>query len=113
MKSNLKGTFKKQWCTTMIRKRPEDKEKCSGFDTEKDTDLAGILVKPPVYAGTESECCSACATIPECQGFSYFKSFCYLKGNLQGTYPKRGCTVHMKSSARRLMENEVLPGLLV
>ncbi|CAK9008476.1 unnamed protein product [Durusdinium trenchii] len=112
MKADLKGTFSKPWCTTMVRKKPDDPKQCSGFASEKDKDLAGILVKPPVYAAEANECCSACTAIPECQGFSYFEDFCYLKGNLHGTYSKPGCTVHMKSSARRL-ESEFAPGILV
>lgn len=76
-------------------------------------DLAGILVKPPIFAVEQEECCIACNSVPECEGFSYYRDFCYLKGHLQGTYPKAGCKVQVKASARRLLGDEFSSGFWV
>ena len=111
LKTDLRGTFRKVSRTTFIRKQPVRPGQCSEFtERQANVDLAGILVKPPVYAAEQEDCCKACATVPECEGFSYFRDFCYLKGRLQGTYPKSGCAVQVKGS-RRL--GEVSPGLWV
>lgn len=102
MKTKLKGTYRKRGRTTFIR-GPTKASQCTGFqEPASNLDLAGVLVKPPVFAAEQNECCSACAAIPECEGFSYFEDFCYLKGKVQGTYAKNGCTVLLKGSVRRL-----------
>lgn len=102
MKTKLKGTYRKRGRTTFIR-GPTKASQCTGFqEPASNSDLAGVLVKPPVFAAEQNECCSACAAIPECEGFSYFEDFCYLKGKVQGTYAKNGCTVLLKGSVRRL-----------
>lgn len=114
LKANLQGTFPKASRTTFIRKQPVRPGQCSAFaETQANSDLAGILVKPPLFAVEQEDCCHACATVPECEGFSYYRNFCYLKGKLQGTYPKSGCKVQVKSSARRLLGDEHSPGLWV
>lgn len=114
LKANLQGTFPKASRTTFIRKQAVRPGQCSAFaKTQANSDLAGILVKPPLFAAEQEDCCHACATVPECEGFSYYRNFCYLKGKLQGTYPKRGCKVQVKSSARRLFGDENSPGLWV
>lgn len=114
LKANLQGTFRKASRTTFIRKQPVRPGQCSAFaKTQTNSDLAGILVKPPLFAAEQEDCCHACATVPQCEGFSYYRNFCYLKGKLQGTYPKSGCKVQVKSSARRLLGDEHSPGLWV
>lgn len=114
LKTQLQGTFLKAFRTTFIRRQPTEPGQCSSFaETQENKDLAGILVKPPVFAAEQEDCCTACASVPQCEGFSYYRGFCYLKGQLQGTYPKSGCTVNVKNSARRLLGDESSQSVLV
>eukprot|EP00434_Breviolum_minutum_P027971 symbB.v1.2.024748.t1/scaffold2367.1/size81165/1 len=114
LKTQLQGTFLKASRTTFIRRQPTEPGQCSSFaETQENKDLAGILVKPPVFAAEQEDCCTACASVPQCEGFSYYRGFCYLKGQLQGTYPKSGCTVNVKNSARRLLGDESSQSVLV
>lgn len=114
LKTQLQGTFLKASRTTFIRRQPTEPGQCASFaETQENKDLAGILVKPPVFAAEQEDCCTACASVPQCEGFSYYRGFCYLKGQLQGTYPKSGSTVNVKNSARRLLGDESSQSVLV
>lgn len=114
LKTQLKGTFLKAFRTTFIRRQPTEPGQCSSFaETQENKDLAGILLKPPVFAAEQEDCCTTCASVPQCEGFSYYRQFCYLKGQLQGTYPKSGCSVNLKNSARRLLGDESSQSVLV
>jgi len=62
---------------------------CEGYAALKnDTDVAGDLLK--AGGGNLSDCCTMCDATPGCVGWSWFQNVCYLKSNLQGTYPNPG-----------------------
>eukprot|EP00441_Pelagodinium_beii_P047771 CAMPEP_0197621884 /NCGR_PEP_ID=MMETSP1338-20131121/2316_1 /TAXON_ID=43686 ORGANISM="Pelagodinium beii, Strain RCC1491" /NCGR_SAMPLE_ID=MMETSP1338 /ASSEMBLY_ACC=CAM_ASM_000754 /LENGTH=258 /DNA_ID=CAMNT_0043191455 /DNA_START=67 /DNA_END=843 /DNA_ORIENTATION=+ len=99
LKGSLSGTYAQQDVKTRLRTVLGE---CSGFGAEQpDVDLAGQLVEQ-VFAANSDVCCSACRANSQCQGFSYFEQFCYLKTALQGTYSKTGCAVQIKKGDRRL-----------
>ena len=104
LKSNLEGSYFKAGCQSRIRKVQGT---CAGFDAPiEGRDLSGTLLKS-MYAPDSTVCCNACRSEQGCEGFSYFQSFCYLKHNVHGTYPKAGCSVQLRPS-RRLAESDLL-----
>ena len=104
LKSNLQGSYFKAGCLSRIRKVEGS---CVGFGAPLEgRDLSGTLIKA-MYAPDSSACCSACQSQEGCDGFSYFQSFCYLKANVHGTFPKAGCSVQLRPS-RRLSELNLL-----
>ena len=105
LKSNLEGSYFKAGCQARVRKVHGT---CSGFDAPlQGLDLSGTLIKA-MYAPDSSVCCTACQSQHGCQGFSYFQSFCYLKSNVHGTYPKTGCSVRLHSSRRLSAQGDLL-----
>jgi len=99
LKGSLSGTYSQRAIKTRLRTVWGE---CSGFSAEQNNvDLAGQLIEK-VFAADSDVCCSACKANVQCQGFSYFEQFCYLKSDLQGTYSKAGCAVQVKNSDRRL-----------
>jgi len=62
---------------------------CEGYGVlHNNTDLAGDLLK--VVRGSLDDCCTICDATPGCGGWSWFQQVCYLKTNLQGTFPNPG-----------------------
>mmetsp|Transcript_43437 Transcript_43437/g.101444 ORF Transcript_43437/g.101444 Transcript_43437/m.101444 type:complete len:322 (-) Transcript_43437:370-1335(-) len=97
LKAELTGTFGKPGCTSHIRRVSGT---CAGFDVPVEgRDLSGTLITS-LFAADRAVCCSACRAHQGCEGFSYFESYCYLKTNVYGTYPKAGCSVQVPSSRR-------------
>jgi len=105
LKTSLSGTYAQPGVRTRLRTVLGD---CSGFDEQlSNVDLAGQLVHK-LFAASSDLCCSACKATMECEGFSYYEQFCYLKSNLQGTYDKTGCVVQLKQGGRRLSNEFVI-----
>lgn len=99
LKGSLSGTWHSPGIKTRLRTQSGD---CTGFAEEiNNVDLTGQLVQK-VYAASQDLCCSACKATVHCQGFSYFEQYCYLKGQVGGTYGKDGCVVQIKQDVRRL-----------
>ncbi|CAE7255531.1 unnamed protein product [Symbiodinium pilosum] len=105
LKSSLMGSYFKAGCQARVRKVEGN---CAGFDAPVDgRDLSGVLIRS-MYAPNSSVCCSACRSEDRCDGFSYFQNFCYLKTNIQGTFPKAGCSVQLRPGRRLSAEGNLL-----
>mmetsp|Transcript_96519 Transcript_96519/g.133812 ORF Transcript_96519/g.133812 Transcript_96519/m.133812 type:complete len:310 (+) Transcript_96519:63-992(+) len=105
LKSNLEGSYFKAGCQARVRKVYGT---CGGFAAPLEgLDLSGTLIKA-MYAPDSSVCCTACQSQHGCEGFSYFRSFCYLKSNVHGTYPKTGCSARLHSSRRLRAQSDLL-----
>jgi len=105
LKGSLAGTYHQNGIKTRLRTVFGD---CTGFGQElNDVDLAGHLVQK-LFAASQSTCCSMCKANVQCEGFSYFEQFCYLKGHIGGTYDKEACVVQIKTEDRRLSSDLVV-----
>merc|ERR1712176_1552726 len=64
-----------------------------------DWDIVGVSLAE-TWAATSDGCCSACDSLPGCEGFAYSNqwSTCYLKGNFTGLYHNPGVVSRIKSS---------------
>ncbi|MFM7978759.1 MAG: PAN domain-containing protein [Candidatus Fonsibacter sp.] len=94
LKRNLLGTYNgTSHVSTRLRLVRGD---CSGFGAlQEDVDLVGHLLLKR-FAPSESSCCNECTSTAKCQGFSFFRQFCYLKGDVSGVYSRPGCVVRKR-----------------
>jgi len=78
-----------------------------------DQDLAGDLLEE-LFSPTHEYCGASCARKPQCQGFTFMSSRCYLKWGVVGTYDNAGRITRVKRGVfplpggRRLSDSSVM-----
>merc|ERR1711920_370115 len=78
-----------------------------------DQDLAGDLLEE-LFAPTHEYCGASCARKPQCQGFTFVSSRCYLKGGVVGTFDNAGRITRVKRGVfqlpggRRLSDSSIM-----
>jgi len=99
LKNNFSGTFNKVGVTSRLKRMRSDVNACGRFGAVlQDRDLAGNLLED-WFAPSSEFCCKVCGQKPECQGFVFFDSRCYLKGKVEGTFAQVGRIARMKTEA--------------
>eukprot|EP00746_Dinoflagellata_sp_MGD_P008979 gnl/MRDRNA2_/MRDRNA2_118074_c0_seq1.p1 gnl/MRDRNA2_/MRDRNA2_118074_c0~~gnl/MRDRNA2_/MRDRNA2_118074_c0_seq1.p1 ORF type:complete len:338 (+),score=48.34 gnl/MRDRNA2_/MRDRNA2_118074_c0_seq1:77-1090(+) len=89
LKGFLTGTYAQKGRVTGVKSTTPGN--CPGFEEEqKDMDLAGTLLQKMWAPDNPSTCCEECTHNEQCEGFAYFQHYCYLKGNVTGTYHNPG-----------------------
>ena len=92
----LKKDFVGTYTTVGAVSRVKKVEQCAGFEAaQEDADLAGRDLEDWEAPAAEV-CCRACGRKPECQGFAFSDSRCYLKADVTHTYNQTGVVVHVK-----------------
>merc|ERR1711920_1210424 len=74
--------------------RPDDFE-----PAQLDQDLVGQLLEDDWFAPVPELCMASCARKPDCEGFVFHDSRCYLKANVEGTYDNPGRITRVKRTA--------------
>merc|ERR1711920_1026584 len=97
LKGNFSGTYTQAGVVTrLIREVLPEPSSCPEYEPEAvDSDMSGDLITQQ-WAATSDDCCSVCQEFDECDGFAFFNSRCYLKGDVAGTYDNAGRITRVK-----------------